>query len=245
VVIEMDILESPQETVVNSAGGSNADSREEAPVAEIQRDIAPETEVQQATHPEITCLRKGVGTKHKASGLQKGKTSKRSYVEEGGDFLLNEISLVAQNFRRPEFTLRSKPLSPPNIADETRERSGISPEHPPTSGACTYEEGSADTFGAVSPEIQLGNSTSGPEEGSRNEEPGQRTTLDPGAHVLGGRPLEGTSIPSSSGAEPSNAPCKFDFLGVRLLGDPLEALAFMLPDGLFEDIGKTTPFKFA
>jgi hypothetical protein len=161
-------------------------------------------------------------------------------VEEGDDFLLNEISLAAQNFRRPEFTWRGEPLSPPNIADETQERSEFSPEFLPASGVRTCREGTTEALGAVSPEIRPGDSASGSEEGSRDEEPDQRTPLDPGTHVPRDRPLGETSIPSTS-----NAPGTFDFLGVRLLGDPLEALASVLPDGLFEDIGKTAPFKFA
>jgi hypothetical protein len=44
---------------------------------------------------------------------------------------------------------------------------------------------------------------------------------------------------------PSNAPRMFHFLGARLLGNPLEALASVLPARLFEDIERTTPFKFA
>lgn len=52
-------------------------------------------------------------------------------------------------------------------------------------------------------------------------------------------------VPSSSGAGPSNDPSTFDFLGAHLLGDPLKALASVLPVGLFEDIGRTTHFKFA
>jgi hypothetical protein len=68
----MDIPESPRAVVVNSTGISNADSWEEAPVAEIQGDITspgvpdqrsiPQTEVQQTTHPETTRFRKGVRT---------------------------------------------------------------------------------------------------------------------------------------------------------------------------------------
>jgi hypothetical protein len=166
-------------------------------------------------------------------------------VEEGDDFLLNEISLTAQHFRHPEFTLLGEPLSPLNIANETQKLNNLSLEHPPTSGVRTHEEGTTEALGVVSPEIRLGNSASGSEEGPYDEEPGQRTTLDPGTHIPGDRPLGGTSIPSTSGAGPSSAPCTFDFIGVRLLSDPLEALTSVLPNGLFEDIGKTTPFKFA
>jgi hypothetical protein len=50
---------------------------------------------QQTTQPETTRLRMGVGTKRKASYLQKDKALKRPHVEEGDDFLLNEISLAA------------------------------------------------------------------------------------------------------------------------------------------------------
>jgi hypothetical protein len=58
-------------------------------------------------------------------------------------------------------------------------------------------------------------------------------------------PLGGTSILSTSGIDSSCPPFSFDFLGAHLLGNPLEALASVLPDGLFEDIGRTTPFIFA
>jgi hypothetical protein len=88
-------------------------------------------------------------------------------VEEGDDFLLNEISLAAQNFKRLEFTLRGEPLSLSlslsllNIADETQEQSELSPEHPPTSGVRTYEEGTVEALGVVFPEVRLGSSASG------------------------------------------------------------------------------------
>jgi hypothetical protein len=97
----------------------------------------------------------------------------------------------------------------------------------------------------VSPGVQLRSPASGSEEDLCDEEPDQLTTLDPGTSVPRGTPLGGTSIPSTSRVGPSGASCSFDFLGAHLLGDPLEALAFVLPDGLFEDIGRTTPFKFA
>jgi hypothetical protein len=108
----MDTPDFPQAATANSAGGSSADSREEVPVAEIQRDVTspmvPDQrctfEAQQTIHSDTTRLRKGVGTKRKAGGLQKGRASKRPYVEERDDFLLNEISLAAQNFEHPEFT---------------------------------------------------------------------------------------------------------------------------------------------
>jgi hypothetical protein len=249
----MDIPNSPQAARANSAGGSGADSREEVPVAEIQRDVTSPMvpnqrctpEAQQTTHSNTTRLRKGVGTKRKAGGLQKGRASKRPYVEEGDDFLLNKISLAAQNFGHPEFTWRGEPLSPPSFADETQERSKSSPEHPPASGVHTCGEETAEELGAVSPDTQAENSASRSKDGSCDEEPGQCTPLDPGTDVPRDRPLGETSISSTSEAGLSNALGTFDFLGVRLLGDPLEALASVLPDRLFEDIGKTTPFKFA
>jgi len=166
-------------------------------------------------------------------------------VEEGDDFLLNKISLAAQNFGHPEFTWRGEPLSPPSFADETQERSKSSPEHPPASGVHTCGEETAEELGAVSPDTQAENSASRSKDGSCDEEPGQCTPLDPGTDVPRDRPLGETSISSTSEAGLSNALGTFDFLGVRLLGDPLEALASVLPDRLFEDIGKTTPFKFA
>jgi hypothetical protein len=89
------------------------------------------------------------------------------------------------------------------------------------------------------------NSALGSEDGSRDEEPGQRTPLDLGTDIPRDRPLGETSVPSTLRGGLPNAPGTFDFLGAHLLGDPLEALASVLPDGLFEDIGKTTPFKFA
>jgi hypothetical protein len=202
-------------------------------------------EAQQTTHSDTTRLRKGVRTKRKAGGLQKGRASKRPYVEEGDDFLLNEISLAAQNFGHPEFTWRGEPLSPPSIADETQERSESSLELPPASSVHTCGEETAEVLGAVSPDTRAENSASGFEGGSRDEEPGQRTPLDTGTNVPRDRPLGETSIPSTSEAGLSNASGTFDFLGDRLLDDPLEALASVLPDGLFEDIGKTAPFKFA
>jgi hypothetical protein len=69
--------------------------------------------------------------------------------------------------------------------------------------------------------------------------------VDPGTSVPDDTPLGGTSFPGTSEAGPSGASHSFNFLGVRLLGDPLEALASVLPDELFEDVGRTTPFKFA
>lgn len=57
--------------------------------------------------------------------------------------------------------------------------------------------------------------------------------------------MGGTSIPSTSAIGSSHPSFSFDFLGACLLGDPLEAMASVLPDGLFEDIERTTPFKFA
>jgi hypothetical protein len=78
----MDIPDSPRVATANSVGGSGTDSREEVLVAEIQRDVTsprvPDQrstpEAQQTTHSDTTRLRKGVGTKHKADGLQKGRT---------------------------------------------------------------------------------------------------------------------------------------------------------------------------
>jgi hypothetical protein len=73
----MDILESPQ------AGGPNADSQGGASATEAMREAAspgvPDqggvlgSEAQETALPDTTRLRKGVGTKRKASGLQKGK----------------------------------------------------------------------------------------------------------------------------------------------------------------------------
>jgi hypothetical protein len=141
--------------------------------------------------------------------------------------------------------LQGEPLSPLNIPDETHERSESSPEYPATSDVQTHEEGFAEAPRVVSPGVQLRSLDSGSEGDLHNEEPDQCTTLDLGTSIPKDTPLGGTSIPSTSGAGPSVASCTFDFLGVRLLGDPLEAIASILPDGFFEDIGRTTPFKFA
>lgn len=119
------------------------------------------------------------------------------------------------------------------MAEETRERSGSSADLLPDSGVGVLREETAENPRTDSAVTRPGYSASGSEEGSLDDESGQ-SPLDPNVDV-----------PSSSGGGPSNAPGTFDFLGARLLNDPLEALASVLPAGLFEDIGRTTPFKFA
>jgi hypothetical protein len=80
--------------------------------------------------------------------------------------------------------------------------------------------------------------TSGAEGDPQGEGLGQRTPLDPSANAAADEPSGETPVPSTLGAG-------FDFLGNRLLGDPLEVLESVLLDGLFRDVGRTTPFKFA
>jgi len=245
-VIEMGIPDSPQAAMSDSAGGSNEGFREEVSDAEIQRDVTPpevpdqscEPEVRQTTLPDTTRLRKGVGTKRKANGLQEGGASKRPYVEEGDDFLLNEISLAVQNFGLLEFTWWGEPLSPLSPTGGTRVVSEPSQEPLPAPDAHMCREETAEALEVISPGTRAKNSASGAEGGSQGEGLDQRTPLDPGVDAPVDRPLGETPVPSTSGVG-------FDFLGIRLLGDPLEALASVLPDGLFEDVGKTTPFKFA
>jgi hypothetical protein len=179
VVIEMGIPDSPRADATHSVGGSGVDFREEVPAAEVQRDvilpIIPEQRntLDHTPHPETTRSRKGIGSKRKAGDHQEGRAPKRSAVEEGDDFLLNEISLAAQNFSRPEFTWRDEPLSPPSAADETRERSGFSTDLSPDSGAGTFREGTAETPRADSSDIKPRSFALGSEEGSPGEEPDQ------------------------------------------------------------------------
>jgi hypothetical protein len=221
VVIEMDIPDSPRAAATHSAGGSGADFREEVLAAEIRRDvISPMVPEQrntpdQTTHPETTRLSKGIGSKRKAGDHQEGRAPERSVIEERDDFLLNEISLAAQNFSRPEFTWRGEPLSPPSTADETRERNGFSTDLPPDSGVGTYREGTTETPRADSTDIQPGSSASGSEEGSRGEEPDQHPPLDSDTHVpstSGEEPDQhpplnpDTHVPSTSGDEPGQHP---------------------------------------
>jgi hypothetical protein len=124
----MGIPDSPPATRADPAGGSNEGYRGEALDAEIQRDATPPEVPDQSSNPEVrqttlhgtAHLRKGVGTKHKADNLQEGGASKRPNVEEGDDFLLNEISLAAQDFGLPEFTWRGEPLSPLSLTGGTR-----------------------------------------------------------------------------------------------------------------------------
>jgi hypothetical protein len=113
-----------------------------------------------------------------------------------------------------------------------------SQELSPASDAHMCGEETAEELEVISRGTRAENSATGAEGGSQGEGLGQRTPLDPGVDAPADRPLGETPVPSTSGAG-------FDFLGIRLLSDPLEALASVLPDGLFEDFGKTTPFKFA
>jgi hypothetical protein len=166
-VIEMGIPNSPRADATHLAGGSGAYFREEVPGVEVQRDvispIIPEQRntPDQTPHLETTRLCKGIGSKRKAGDHQEGRAPKRSAVEEGDDFLLNEISLAAQNFSCPKFTWRDEPLSPPSAADETRERSGFSTDLSPDSGVETFREGTAETPRADSSDIQPRSSASG------------------------------------------------------------------------------------
>jgi hypothetical protein len=132
-------------------------------------------------------------------------------VEKGDDFLLNEISLAAQNFGHTVFTWRGEPLTPPSFADETREGSEPSPELSPASGVHTCGEETVEALGAVSPNTRAENSASGFEGGSQDEGLSQGTPLDPGTDAPRDRPLGETSTPSISGAGFSNAPSTFDF----------------------------------
>jgi hypothetical protein len=141
--------------------------------------------------------------------------------------------------------LRGEPLCPPNASYETREGSDSLPAYPPSSSTQAHEEEFTEASRLVSPEVLLRSPTPGSEEDLQGEEPEQRTTVDQGTSVPDDTPIGGTSFPGTSKAGPSGASRSFDFLGVRLLGDPLEALASVLPDGLFEDVERTTPFKFA
>jgi hypothetical protein len=185
-----------------------------------------------------------VGSKRKANGLQKGKPPKRPSVEEGDDFLLNEISLAAQNFGPLEFTLRGEPLRSPNASHETLQGDNSPPFHSPSPSTQAHEE-FTETRRLASPEVSLRSPTSRSEEDLQGEEPEQQTTADPGISMPDDTPLGGTTLPDTSEAGPSGASGSFDFLGVRLLSDPVEALASVLPDGLFEDVRRTMPFKFA
>jgi hypothetical protein len=182
--------------------------------------------------------RKGVGTKRRADNLQEGGAPKRPNVEEGDDFLLNEISLVAQDFGLPEFTWRGEPLSPLSPIGETRVGSGASRESPPTPDAPTCGEGVAEAREVLSTGARAKNITSDAEVDPQGEGSERCTPPDSSANAAADGISEETPVPSTSGAG-------FDFLGIRLLGDPLEALASVLPNGLFQDVGRTTPFKFA
>lgn len=150
--------------MVHPGGGSGADFQEEASVAEIQNSPG------KAPHTETARPHKGVGSKRKVSGHQDGRAPKRSAVEEREDFLLNEISLVAQNFSRSEFTWRDEPLSPLSAVEETRERSGSSTDLRPTSGVGVPREETAENPRADSADTQPGSSASRYEEGSHTEE---------------------------------------------------------------------------
>jgi hypothetical protein len=156
-------------------------------------------------------------------------------VEEGDDFLLEEISLAAQDFGLPEFTWPGEPLSPLSPTGEMRVGSEPSQESPPTPDA---RKETTEELEVLSPDIRAEDVTSGAEVDPQGERPEQRTPLDPSADAAAGGPSGEAPVPSTSGAG-------FDFLGTRLLGDPLEALASVLPNGLFQDVGRTTPFKFA
>jgi hypothetical protein len=177
VVIEMGIPDCPPAARADSAGGSNEVSREEVSDVEVQRDVTPPEvpgqscypEVRQTSLPDSTRLRKGVGTKRKADGLQKGRASKRPYVEEGDDFLLNEISLAAQNFGLPEFTWRGEPLSPLSSTGGTRVGSEPSREPPPAPEAHMCKE---ETTKVIFLGTRAENSASGAEGGSQGEELG-------------------------------------------------------------------------
>jgi hypothetical protein len=159
-------------------------------------------------------------------------------VEEGDDFLLNEISLAAEDFGLPEFTWRGEPLSPVSPTGGTRVGSEPSPESPPTPDAHALGEETAEELEVTYPDVRPENLTSGAEVDPQSEGPGQHTPPNPSANAAADGPSGETPVPSTPGAG-------FDFLGIRLLGDPLEALASVLPDGLFQDVGRTTPFKFA
>jgi hypothetical protein len=243
----MGIPESPQ------AGRPNADSQEGASATEALREAAlpgvPDqggvlgSEVQQTALPDMTRLHKGMGTKCKASGLQKGKAPKRPSVEEGDDFLLNEISHAAQNLGPPEFTLRGEPLCPLNASYETREGSDSLPAYPPSSSTQAHAEEFTEASRLVSPEVLLRSPTPGSEEDLQGKEPEQCTTVDPGTSVPNDTLLRGTSFPGTSEAGPSGASRSFDFLGVCLLCDPLEALASILHDRLFEDCQENYAFQ--
>jgi len=49
----------------------------------------------------------------------------------------------------------------------------------------------------------------------------------------------------ASGAGPFQTTPAFNFMGINLLDDPLEAMLFILPEGLIMNVGRTTPFHFA
>jgi hypothetical protein len=182
--------------------------------------------------------RKGVGTKRRADNLQESGAVKRPNVEEGDDFLLNEISLAARDLGLPEFTWRGEPLSPLNPIGETRVGSGASRESPPTTDAPACGEGVAEAIEVPSTGARAENIASDTEVDLQGEGSERCTPPDPSANAAADGSSEETPVPSTSGAG-------FDFMGIRLLGDPLEALASVLPDDLFRDVGRTTPFKFA
>lgn len=102
VVIEMGIPDSPSAAGADSSEEANEGCREETPDAEVQReadppevpDRSPSPEARPATLLGTARPRKAVGTKRRADNLQEGGAPKRPNVEEGDDFLLNEISLA-------------------------------------------------------------------------------------------------------------------------------------------------------
>lgn len=151
--------------------------------------------------------------------------------------------------------MRDGPLSPLNTFNEDQERTETFSEPMTILDEWTREEELTEVLRSISLDIQSEGPISAPEEDCRNEEPNPSTTPDSnigtqasphlGSFVQEDTTLGGTSIPSTSGIGSSRPPFSFEFLGARLLGEPLEALASVLSDGLFEDIGRTTPFKLA